>query len=92
MKSSVDEVREKGIAFLQGNFDNVRFSAMNYSETCIKRTLSGKLWCPLNTGCPPNTGFDIYMYITPYEVSNAIQMNSGSVYNTRRDYDDRRLH
>ena len=26
MKSSVDEVREKGIAFLQGNFDNVRFS------------------------------------------------------------------
>ena len=23
MKSSVDEVREKGIAFLQGNFDNV---------------------------------------------------------------------
>ena len=27
-----------------------------------------------------------------YEVSNAIQMNSGSVYNTPRDYDDRRLH
>ena len=26
MKSSADEVREKGIAFLQGNFDNVRFS------------------------------------------------------------------
>ena len=26
MKSSVDEVREKEIAFLQGNFDNVRFS------------------------------------------------------------------
>ena len=26
MKSSVDEVREKGIAFLQGNFDNVHFS------------------------------------------------------------------
>ena len=26
MKSSVDEVREKGIAFLQGKFDNVRFS------------------------------------------------------------------
>ena len=26
MKSSMDEVREKGIAFLQGNFDNVRFS------------------------------------------------------------------
>ena len=24
MKSSVDEVREKEIAFLQGNFDNVR--------------------------------------------------------------------
>ena len=26
MKSSVDEVRAKKIAFLQGNFDNVRFS------------------------------------------------------------------
>ena len=26
MKSSVEEVREKAIAFLQGNFDNVRFS------------------------------------------------------------------
>ena len=26
MKSSVDEVRVEGIAFLQGNFDNVRFS------------------------------------------------------------------
>ena len=26
MKSSVDEVRGKEIAFLQGNFDNVRFS------------------------------------------------------------------
>ena len=26
-----------------------------------------------------------------YEVSNAIQMNSGSIYNTPRDYDDRRL-
>ena len=26
MKSSEDEVREKEIAFLQGNFDNVRFS------------------------------------------------------------------
>ena len=26
MKSSVGEVREKEIAFLQGNFDNVRFS------------------------------------------------------------------
>ena len=26
MKSSVDEVREKEIVFLQGNFDNVRFS------------------------------------------------------------------
>ena len=26
MKSSVDEVRVKEIAFLQGNFDNVRFS------------------------------------------------------------------
>jgi len=25
MKSSVDEVREKEVAFLQGNFDNVRF-------------------------------------------------------------------
>ena len=25
MKSSVDEIREKEIAFLQGNFDNVRF-------------------------------------------------------------------
>ena len=29
MKSSVDEVREKEIAFLQGNFDNVR-SSENY--------------------------------------------------------------
>ena len=26
MKSSVDEVREKEIAFLQGNFENIRFS------------------------------------------------------------------
>ena len=26
VKSSLDEVREKEIAFLQGNFDNVRFS------------------------------------------------------------------
>ena len=35
MKSSVDEVREKGIAFLQGNFDNVRFSE-NYCFTVHK--------------------------------------------------------
>ena len=35
MKSSVDEVREKGIAFLQGNFDNVRFSE-NYWFTVRK--------------------------------------------------------
>ena len=38
MMSSVDEVREKGIAFLQGNFDNVRFSenycfAVNKGDT-----------------------------------------------------------
>ena len=26
MKSSVDEVREKEMAFLQGNFENIRFS------------------------------------------------------------------
>ena len=30
--------------------------------------------------------------MTSYEVSNAIQMNSGSVYNTSRDNDDRLLH
>ena len=35
MKSSVDEVREKGIAFLQGNFDNVSFSE-NYWFTVHK--------------------------------------------------------
>ena len=30
--------------------------------------------------------------MTSYEVSNAIQMNSGSDNNTSRDYDDRLLH
>ena len=30
---------------------------------CMKPVLSGHAWgmlqCPLNTGCPPNTGFDV---------------------------------
>ena len=40
------------------------FDCTAISLTTVKPVLSGHLrgmlWCPLNTGCPPNTGFDIF--------------------------------
>ena len=41
---------------------NEQVSHSKHQETTVKPVLSGHPWgmmqCPLNTGCPPNTGFN----------------------------------